>query len=801
MKKAEKLSSGRTWIWMALVFASIIMVRVPLAAFLKHTHTYEDERLYYSMAESLSEGKGFPVIYYGAFHSSRFLYSLLISPAFFTSNRTIQFFLIDLINTLILSSGIFPVYLLAKTLLEETKYALLCCSIYSLLPDQALNISFMCDPLFTVLSLWLFYFGEKILEWEDLSGRERIRFLLCFGLFWIGACYTKQAGAVFGAVLLFLVLLKRLIRCIQNRKIDLYLLFVLLLTISLAVFVLLQKGSLSKNVRNYADIALNMVKEDPKAFLKEYAYVWTNYLAAIGIFPIALPYIYLDKLTRKGRYFTVYLTACIGILSFGVAHTSIGASVHRVHLRYVGMMWIPFMILFFLAFKEERLKNHGIIVETMIPQESGYSGNSRSKSGKRLEERSQSLPDHASSEEMTLGKTGKEKLTPWEIAGWGIFYVGLILMVLFYHGVDLTESGKTIASVDYTMLCWTEKWSAFRSFYAFAFAVIFLALSILYFWYKKAFLIVFLCLFGTMQLYNNVVITKRLREDYRLLKTDAEEAMELDAFVRQNSDAVFLVLESVNKGDELQSTFSTKLSDTFLNQKNTLRVSAGDIMRIQEAEGICLSETPLPVWWGEIAVPFYPIQPVDFLLVPLDTSVYPDLTMCTEVDPGRGNYYQAYRLNDPNRLPKLVSPAFLSPGQSTFYLDSGRKHTEPGFLSERMDENGNAVHTSGKEPGYALFGPGITLQPGEYTVTFYLSNTEYPDELVLGFTELSSSNMNLHDTMRDFHQGTASVTYKLNLTEPCEGFETQVYTWVPGVTVEKVVIDYVPVPSERRQKK
>jgi hypothetical protein len=169
--------------------------------------------------------------------------------------------------------------------------------------------------------------------------------------------------------------------------------------------------------------------------------------------------------------------------------------------------------------------------------------------------------------------------------------------------------------------------------------------------------------------------------------------------------------------------------------------------------------------------------------------------MCTETELGEGNWFRVYQLKDQNLLPKLYTPEALPDScipadRLVFYLNPWRKHTEPGFLSQHMDENENAIHTSGKDPGYILFGPGITLPPGKYTISFFLSNTEYPDEIVIGFTELASSNINLHDTMRDFHQGTAQVTYHLDLTEPCEDFQTQVFAWVPGVTVKRVEIEY-----------
>lgn len=393
-----------------------------------------------------------------------------------------------------------------------------------------------------------------------------------------------------------------------------------------------------------------------------------------------------------------------------------------------------------------------------------------------------------------------EKLSLWEKVLWVVFCFFALLMMFVYHGVEMTSFGTPTASVDYTMLCWAEKWSGFELSYVAVITSIFLILMVLCLASRKAFLFLFFSLFMALQLYNNVVITDRLRGEYKLSEADAREALEIDAFVRQNPDAVFLVLESGSSTkDGLKITFSSKLSDTFLNQKNTLRVTGGDLLRMQE-EGetreIRLSETALPIWRDKSSQASYPVQSVDYLIVPLDAAFYPDLTMCTEVDLGKGNYYKVYHLNDPDLLPRLYSPASLKSGHSVFSLDTGRKHTEPGFLSEYMDENENAVHTSGKDPGYALFGPKTTLQPGDYTVTIYLSNTEYPDEIVIGFTELASANMDLSDTMRDFHQGTASVKYQLHLTEPCEGFEIQVYTWVGGVTVEKVAVDYAPAEPE-----
>ncbi len=791
--KFGSIHKNRTWIWIVLVFLSILLIRFPLAAFMKHAQTYEDEWLYYTMAESLARGKGFPVIYYGVSHYERVLYSLLISPAFLTYNRSLQFQLIDLINTLCLSSGVFPAYLLAKELLADKKTALACAVIYALLPDQAMNITFMCDSLFLTLSLWVLYFGRRVLDWEAQTRRKQIGSLVGFGLFWIAACYTKKAGVIYGVVLVLAVLIKWIVQSIQNRRFHLLLLSIFIVVIAGIWYLLGGNSSLSLSVRRYISIAMSELIINKTAFTKEYIYNLLSDLVAVGVFPIALPLICFDRLSSKAKYFLLYLTGCLLAFNFGVTYASITKNVRTACLRYVCMFWIPYFILFFASMQSEdkytgknslqkdAVKNSG---EKAIPQ------------GRPLREVYSRKTDRV----QTNHRLRKQRSGLWELVGWVGFFIICFTIALRYYGVELTDLGLPPASVDYTMLCWAENWSSLRLYYGAAFISAVFILTALLYASRKAFLIVFFVVWGGLQIYNNAVITDRLRGEYELSEADAEEVLKIDDFVRQNPESTFLILETGTIAANSKVTFSSKLSDTFLNHENTLRVTLNDLYRMQQgqAEGsmeIDLEETALPVWRGDFAERFYPIQSVEYLVVPLDSSCYPDPERVMETDLGEGNWYRVYQLKDPNILPILYTPEALSnpafsSGRLIFTLDPGRKHIEPGFLSEYMDENENAVHTSGKDPGYALFGPGITLSPGEYTISILLSNTEYPDDIVIGFTELSSSNMNLHNTMRDFHQGTACVTYHLNLTEACEGFQTQVYTWVPGVTVESIEIEY-----------
>lgn len=112
---AQKEADKKGLLALVIVFFFIsFFVRFGVADFLKQLSIYGDELTYLSVAKSISAGAG--VLVYGhPFNFQNFLYSIVISPAFMvTSDDLLQIKIVALINALIMSLGVFPVYLMAN---------------------------------------------------------------------------------------------------------------------------------------------------------------------------------------------------------------------------------------------------------------------------------------------------------------------------------------------------------------------------------------------------------------------------------------------------------------------------------------------------------------------------------------------------------------------------------------------------------------------------------------------------------------------------------------------------------------
>ena len=107
-------------ILIAFIFGFSVILRYLISDFTKTIYIYPDELRYYMIAESIIDGRGI-TIYNGYTDFQKILYSLCIAPAFLFDDTIIQIKIISLINAIVMSSGIFPVYFLAKKILNNKR--------------------------------------------------------------------------------------------------------------------------------------------------------------------------------------------------------------------------------------------------------------------------------------------------------------------------------------------------------------------------------------------------------------------------------------------------------------------------------------------------------------------------------------------------------------------------------------------------------------------------------------------------------------------------------------------------------
>ena len=95
-----------------------VIIRYVFADFVKPITIYPDELRYYMIAENLASGRGLE-IYNGYAGFQKILYSIILAPVFLIKNRELQGHILALVNCVVMSSAIFPFYLLAKSNYSE----------------------------------------------------------------------------------------------------------------------------------------------------------------------------------------------------------------------------------------------------------------------------------------------------------------------------------------------------------------------------------------------------------------------------------------------------------------------------------------------------------------------------------------------------------------------------------------------------------------------------------------------------------------------------------------------------------
>lgn len=87
----------------------------------------------------------------------------------------VRFQIITLINSILVSSGVFPVYLFAKKYHLKTSSTMFCCILYLCSSDLCYSCSFMSENLFLPMALWAILLMMKGLEYADTAVEDKER--------------------------------------------------------------------------------------------------------------------------------------------------------------------------------------------------------------------------------------------------------------------------------------------------------------------------------------------------------------------------------------------------------------------------------------------------------------------------------------------------------------------------------------------------------------------------------------------------------------------------------------------------
>jgi hypothetical protein len=325
--------------------------------------TLPDELRYFEAARALAHGKGLE--YNGIICPyQKILYSVFISPAFLADNVLVQIKIVALINSLMVASTIFPVYLLCREQELGNKMTYFMCLFTVLFPETAATMTFMSENLYYPLWIWIVYLVFRGIKKEKTSVIEA----LILGVLGYLLYFCKEVGGI-AVPAYFLLVLCMVIRKKADRS---KLLNAGISLIAFAVCYLLVKYLIFPGTQNTYQDQLDAYEQLADAKGLAYAvyaglYTMTYILLSLYVFPVFLP---VKRKTQEMAFF-IYLIFCITAIAASVVYAvtlteELYSPSPRLYLRYLSPLTIPVMSSFLASFEADE-KKEGFKWKCFIP--------------------------------------------------------------------------------------------------------------------------------------------------------------------------------------------------------------------------------------------------------------------------------------------------------------------------------------------------------------------------------------------------------------------------------------------------
>ena len=374
------------------LFVLSSVVRFCLSDFPKCIGVLPDEVRYLNLAASLfNEGQ---LVERGGFSSfQKILYPLALSPAFLADDPLLRVRLIALLNSIYVSSAVFPALLLARRLFTSRTPVIICLLFTLVMPDMCYSMTFLSECVYLPLALWLIACCLRAFE-----ARGRAGYAWCAGAGLL--CYVTYLakevalGFALAFVVMMIVRICRSMRyadansglpshpthpsrdaaaelaCLRHAQTVLAkphraqcgsardarihaCISLICFFAAFAIPFLLLKFTLFSGLLNSYN------QTDPSVLLNPYTLLFaiyalasdaTHFAIAFAFFPLVLPALTWPRLTRRERDLYLFcLLAFVFILLIVVYTISIREDLGHVgirpHVRYVAPIFLPLLFL------------------------------------------------------------------------------------------------------------------------------------------------------------------------------------------------------------------------------------------------------------------------------------------------------------------------------------------------------------------------------------------------------------------------------------------------------------------------
>lgn len=345
-----------------IIFVLSILIRSILAIITGEYITFRDELLHLNIAKALANGDG---IAFRGYYVKRydFLYSFCISIATLATNAEVEHILVMVINSILMSSVVFPTYFLSKKFMLNIKYVYAISIISLCIPEMIYTSSVLQENLMYPFAIWYLYLFFLLYENIDKNKNAIILSIFTFIL-----CLVKDFGLAFftGTVLFFFF---ELIANKKNRKF--FLKTMLLYSCSFLIIWLMYRRMIERltyedtmviQAGNIFIYLFDTILNPSKLLRLIYPFIiyCISTITFYGIFPILIPFSQYKDLSQKERELLrlsfFIILSYIGVTCILITSKENYNSLNlRIHYRYYFFMIIPIYIVFFSMIKKAKM--------------------------------------------------------------------------------------------------------------------------------------------------------------------------------------------------------------------------------------------------------------------------------------------------------------------------------------------------------------------------------------------------------------------------------------------------------------
>lgn len=361
MKRKNELG----FIWVSIIFLLSVSIRTIVGIVYYEAYIYYDELLHIKLSESLFT-KGTLIFRGIGKEKEDFLYYLFLLPGFLCKNRVIARNVMIFINSILMSSAIFPVYHLAKRNLKRKIYQLVLCISAIVIPEMCYTGSIVQENLFYPLSLWAVVMIHEYLvdNWSD-SRISNLKYPCLLGICAGLLVFTKDVGIIYVFAMVVVLLVDSFIHRDGNGKksvirfgITVFSFLFVLLVWELIFHVMINMGeNESEFIANLGETVKQAAVEFGRreqvlvidkvfAVMKQCCSYLLSFIFFTGFLPVLFTISGFSAFSQKDKELIVFVKMVLLGTIVSVCILDINMSNLRIHYRYIFGNSVVFYLFF-----------------------------------------------------------------------------------------------------------------------------------------------------------------------------------------------------------------------------------------------------------------------------------------------------------------------------------------------------------------------------------------------------------------------------------------------------------------------